>query len=88
MKNIFKYLFIIIFLNIFYIQVSFSEDLLNKKIITFEEILEQPDNLQLNLLYAKQQEKIEKFKNVIATLERLHLLYPSNYDIKLYYCQY
>ena len=84
MKNILKYLFIIIFLNNFYIQVSFSEDLLNKKIITFEEILEQPDNLQLNLLYAKQQEKIEKFKNVIATLERLNLLYPSNYDIKLY----
>lgn len=52
--------------------------------VRFEEILEQPDDLQLNLLYAKQQESIGKYKNVIATLERLNLLYPNNYDIKLY----
>ncbi|MDA7479876.1 DUF2860 domain-containing protein [Candidatus Pelagibacter ubique] len=64
--------------------VSKAEDVLSKNIVTFQEILERPDNLQLNLLYAKQQEKVGKFKNVIATLERLNLLYPENYDIKLY----
>ena len=84
MKFFLKYILIIFSLSILLINTSKAEDILNKKIVTFEEILESPDNLQLNLLYAKQQEKDGKFKNVIATLERLNLLYPNNYDIKLY----
>jgi len=84
MKFFLRYILIIFSLSILLINTSKAEDILSKKIVTFEEILESPDNLQLNLLYAKQQEKDGKFKNVIATLERLNLLYPNNYDIKLY----
>ena len=84
MKFFLRYILIIFSLSMLLINTSKAEDILSKKIVTFEEILESPDNLQLNLLYAKQQEKDGKFKNVIATLERLNLLYPNNYDIKLY----
>lgn len=72
------FFFILIIFNFQYSRAAQLND------VRFEEILEQPDNLQLNLLYAKQQESIGKYKNVIATLERLNLLYPNNYDIKLY----
>ena len=52
--------------------------------ITFEEILEDPSDLELNLQYAKEQEKTGNYKNTIATLERLNMLYPVNTDIKVY----
>lgn len=52
--------------------------------ISYEEILDNPTDLELNLNYAKQQEKAGNFKLTIATLERLNILYPSNSDIKLY----
>ena len=39
-------------MSILYINVSKAEDVLGKNIVTFQEILERPDNLQLNLLYA------------------------------------
>ena len=52
--------------------------------ITFKEILDDPTNLELNLNYAKQQEKTGNIKSTIATLERLSKLYPKNSDIKLY----
>ena len=52
--------------------------------ITYEEILDNPSDLELNLNYAKQQEKQGNLKLTIATLERLSMLYPENLDIKLY----
>ena len=52
--------------------------------ITYEEILDNPSDLELNLNYAKQQEKQGNLKLTIATLERLGMLYPENLDIKLY----
>lgn len=52
--------------------------------ITFEKILENPTDLQLNLEYARQQDKAGKYKSTIAALERLNILYPVNTDIKLY----
>ena len=51
--------------------------------ITFKDILDDPTDLELNLNYAKQQEKAGNFKSTIATLERLNKLYPKNSDIKL-----
>jgi len=42
------------------------------------------DNLNLNLKYAQQQGKIGNYKQTIATLERLNMLYPDNIEIKLY----
>ncbi len=53
-------------------------------IITYKEILDNPTDLELNLNYAKQQEKSGNIKSTIATLERLSILYPKNADIKLY----
>ena len=52
--------------------------------ITFKDILDDPTDLELNLNYAKQQERAGNFKSTIATLERLNKLYPKNSDIKLY----
>ena len=55
-----------------------------KSEVTYLEILKDPTDLRLNLQYAKEQEALGEFKNVIATLERLTALYPSNIDLKLY----
>ena len=52
--------------------------------ITYKEILENPTDLELNLNYAKQQQKTGNLKLTISTLERLNMLYPENLDIKLY----
>ena len=73
-KNIFKNLLIIFFL--------ISSSALAE--ISYREILDNPTDLELNLNYAKQQEKVGNIKSTIATLERLSKLYPKNSDIKLY----
>ena len=54
------------------------------KEITYQEILENPTDLELNLNYAKQQQNTGNLKLTISTLERLNMLYPENLDIKLY----
>ena len=59
---------------------AFSAD----KIITYMEILQKPNDLDLNLKYAKQQGDVGNFKQTISTLERLTMLYPDNVEIKLY----
>ena len=76
-KNFFKKVFIYFILSLFFTQYSLSE-------ITFEEILEDPSNLELNLKYAKEQEILGKYKATLTTLERLNMLYPVNTDLKLY----
>ena len=48
------------------------------------QILQDPNNLDLNLKYAQQQGKVGNFKQTISTLERLNMLYPDNVEIKLY----
>ena len=48
------------------------------------ELKSKMSDLELNLNYAKQQEKSGNVKSTIATLERLSMLYPKNADIKLY----
>ena len=48
------------------------------------QILQKPNDLDLNLKYAQQQGKIGNFKQTISTLERLTMLYPDNVEIKLY----
>lgn len=53
--------------------------------IKFEQVLNNPSDLKLNLQYAKEQEDLGNYKAVIATLERLTSLYPDNIDLKLYY---
>ena len=48
------------------------------------QILQNPNDLDLNLKYARQQGKAGNFKQTISTLERLNMLYPDNVEIKLY----
>ena len=54
------------------------------KNITYIQILQNPNDLDLNLKYARQQGKAGNFKQTISTLERLNMLYPDNVEIKLY----
>ena len=56
----------------------------SEKNITYMQILLKPNDLDLNLKYAKQQGNLGNYKQTIATLERLTMLYPNNVDIKLY----
>ena len=52
--------------------------------VTFQEILENPSDIGINLKYAKEQEALGRYKATITTLERLNMLYPVNTDLKLY----
>ena len=54
------------------------------KNITYIQILQNPNDLDLNLKYSRQQAKAGDFKQTIATLERLNMMYPDNIEIKLY----
>ncbi len=56
----------------------------SEKNITYMQILQKPNDLDLNLKYAQQQSKMGNFKQTISTLERLTMLYPDNVEIKLY----
>ena len=56
----------------------------SEKNITYMQILQKPNDLDLNLKYAQQQGKLGNYKQTIATLERLVMLYPENVEIKLY----
>ncbi len=73
----FKKTFLIILLLIFCIKPSIAE-------VTFQEILENPSDLEINLKYATEQEALGRYKATLSTLERLNMLYPVNTDIKLY----
>ena len=55
-----------------------------EKNITYMQILQNPNDLDLNLKYARQQGKQGNYKQTIATLERLGMLYPDNVEIRLY----
>ena len=54
------------------------------KNITYMQILQNPNDLELNIKYAQQQGKIGNFKQTISTLERLNMVYPDNLEIKMY----
>ena len=73
-----KFVFVLLFSVL--ITSAYSEE----KNITYLEILENPNDLDLNLTYAKQQGELGNFKQTIATLERLNIVYPDNVEIKLY----
>ena len=77
MSFIFKKIVLFFILLIFFIKPSIAE-------ITFQEILENPADLEINLKYATEQEGLGRYKATLSTLERLNMLYPVNTDIKLY----
>ena len=80
MFNLLRLKFVFVLLFSVLITPAFSEE----KNITYLEILENPNDLDLNLTYAKQQGELGNFKQTIATLERLNIVYPDNVEIKLY----
>ncbi|MEQ9199787.1 MAG: tetratricopeptide repeat protein, partial [Rhodospirillales bacterium] len=53
--------------------------------VTFQDILKDPDNLELNLRYAKAQIARGELKGASATLERILLIDPDQPQIRLYY---
>ena len=79
-------------LSLFRIKVILASTLLllatsalsSEKNITYMQILQKPNDLDLNLKYAQQQGKMGNFKQTISTLERLTMIYPDNVEIKLY----
>ena len=64
--------------------VNNLSDVESDKNITYMQILQKPNDLELNLKYARQQGKMGNYKQTIATLERLVILYPDNVDLKYY----
>ena len=70
------------FFNIFLISINASFS--SEKNVTYMQILQNPNDLDLNLKYAQQQGKMGNFKQTISTLERLNMIYPDNIEIKLY----
>ncbi len=80
------------FLTLFRIKIILASTLLllatsafsSEKNITYMQILQKPNDLDLNLKYAQQQGKMGNFKQTISTLERLTMIYPDNIEIKLY----
>ncbi len=53
----------------------------SEKNITYMQILQKPNDLDLNLKYAQQQGKMGNYKQTISTLERLTMIYPENIEI-------
>ena len=69
----FKRLILLTSLSFFFIKPILAE-------ITFQEILENPSDLEMNLKYATEQEELGRYKTTLATLERLTMLkYYSRY---------
>ena len=64
--------------------ISFGRAFASEKNITYIQILQKPNDLELNIKYAQQQGKIGNFKQTISTLERLNMVYPDNIEIKMY----
>tara|TARA_A100001011_G_scaffold117585_1_gene124115 strand:+ start:424 stop:1728 length:1305 start_codon:yes stop_codon:yes gene_type:complete len=56
----------------------------SEKKITYLDVLQNPNDLDLNMKYAQQQGEAGNFKQTISTLERLNMVYPNNTEIQLY----
>ena len=82
LKNNKLFLKIFIFFSIIFFYSLPSNS--SEKNITYMQILQNPNDLDLNLKYAQQQGKMGNFKQTISTLERLNMIYPDNVEIKLY----
>jgi len=80
-KNVF---FLTLFLVIIFFLIKPEQSNSSEKNITYMQILQNPNDLDLNLKYAQQQGKMGNYKQTISTLERLNMIYPNNIEIKLY----
>lgn len=55
------------------------------KTATFEQVMQDPDNIKLNLAYAKAQVKRGEVKGAAATLERMLRINPKLNEVRLFY---
>ena len=76
----FKKISVILFIT----SLFFTKAISSEKNITYMQILQKPNDLELNIKYAQQQGKMGNFKQTISTLERLNMVYPDNIEIKMY----
>jgi hypothetical protein len=53
--------------------------------VTFEQILSQPDNIELNFQYAQQQVRENDLLGAASTLERILLINPNLAQVRLFY---
>ena len=83
-KKYYKKIFVNILLSLNIVLLTLSNSISSEKNITYMQILQNPNDLDLNLKYAQQQGKMGNFKQTISTLERLNMIYPDNIEIKLY----
>ena len=58
-----------------------SQAFTSEKNITYMEVLQNPNDLDLNLKYARQQGEAGNFKQTISTLERLNMVYYRFRDV-------
>ena len=83
-KKYYKKILVNILLSLNIFLLTLSNSISSEKNITYMQILQNPNDLDLNLKYAQQQGKMGNFKQTISTLERLNMIYPDNIEIKLY----
>ena len=83
-KKYYKKILVNILLSLNIVLLTLSNSISSEKNITYMQILQKPNDLDLNLKYAQQQGKMGNFKQTISTLERLNMIYPDNIEIKLY----
>lgn len=63
--------------------VAFREQ--NKTGVTYQDILKDPDNVDLNIRYAKEQIARDEYHQAAATLERILLVSPNLADVRVLY---
>ena len=63
--------------------VAFREQ--NKTGVTYQDILQDPDNVDLNIRYAKEQIARDEYQEAAATLERILLIRPNLADVRILY---
>ncbi len=63
--------------------VAFREQ--NKTGVTYQDILRDPDNLELNIRYAKEQIARGEYQDAASTLERILLVHPNLADVRVLY---
>ena len=83
-KKYYKKILVNLLLSLNIVLLTLSNSISSEKNITYMQILQNPNDLDLNLKYAQQQGKMGNFKQTISTLERLNMIYPDNIEIKLY----
>ena len=66
-------------------QIQFNSELENGKDVSFAQVLADPDNLQLNMAYAKTQIRHGDIKGASGTLERMLRINPRLHELRLFY---